>query len=115
MFAGFAQLRGVIGKNTWRTIRESESVDWPHLQNTGCEDDYNQITKRWRSSQKMLPCSRQRSHCGGSGVRLSGSVRKRESHGRALIDLTLHDSCAAVQIHDGFHQGQAQARALRAA
>jgi hypothetical protein len=44
-----------------------------------------------------------------TGAGLTGPIRKRESHGRAATNFALHHSRAAVKIHDGFHQGQAQA------
>ena len=45
----------------------------------------------------------------GTGAGSTGLVREGKSHGRAATNFTLHRRGAAVKIHDGFHQGQAQA------
>jgi hypothetical protein len=66
-----------------------------------CGHGYKEITEKLQLSQKKRR--------GWSGAGLTGLIWKRKSHDRPAINFALHDSRSAVKIHNGFHQGQAQA------
>ena len=118
----FSRLRGMNGAGTRENRSGKGNINALRCPSAGCRDGYKEITERLQSDQKLarfwaevrderiapLAAELRRRFEPGTESAPGASIRKRKSHDRPAINFALHDGRAAVKIHDGFHQGQAQ-------